>query len=128
MLMDLCLVVVTILILVPSSPNAPRPTSPMPHHFIIVDTDVVFHLPNSRLYHNQRNANISVSSATTLMCSSSWSREDLIKPLMWQPCLHVHCFFPTAFALYIYMGVIFFADDNVDQPLFVVDHFMIVSM
>ena len=32
---------------------------------------------------------------------------------------HLHC---------IYMGVIFFADDNVDQPLFVVDHFMIVSM
>ena len=28
----------------------------MPHHLIIVDTDVVFHRPNSRLYHNQRNA------------------------------------------------------------------------
>ena len=61
---------------------------------IIVDTDVVFHLPNSRLYHNQRNANIPVSSATTLMCSSSWSMENLIKPLMWQPCLHVG---PTLF-------------------------------
>ena len=42
--MDLCLVVITILISVPSSPNAPpppRPTSPMPHHLIIVGTDVV---------------------------------------------------------------------------------------
>ena len=101
MLMDLCLVVVTILISVPSSPNAPRPTSPMPHHLIVVDTDVVFPLPNSRLYHNQRDANIPVSSSTTLMCSSYWSMKYLIKPLMWQPCLHVHCFLPTAFALYI---------------------------
>ena len=75
-LMDLCLVVVTILICVPSSPNAPRATSPTPHHLIIVDTDVVFSLPNSRLYHRQRNANIPVSSATTLMCSSSWSMID----------------------------------------------------
>ena len=74
-LMDLCLVVVTIPISVPSSPHAPRPTSPMPHHLIIVDTDIVFHLPNSRLYHNQRHANIPVSSATTLMCSSSWTME-----------------------------------------------------
>ena len=77
----------------------------MTRHLIIVDTDVVLYLPNSRLYHNQRNANITVSSATTFMCSSSWSMEDLIKPLMWQPCLHVgpiHCFLPTAFALYIY--------------------------
>ena len=30
-------------------------------------------MPNSRLYHHQRNANIPVSSATTLMCSSYWS-------------------------------------------------------
>ena len=94
MLMNLCLVVVTILISVPSSPNAPRPTSPMPHHLIIVDTDVVFPLPNSRLYHNQRKANIPVSSATTLMCSSSCSMKDLIKPLMGQPCLHVCTLFP----------------------------------
>ena len=71
--MDLCLFVLTILIFVPSSPNAPRATSTMPHHLIIVDTDVVFPLPNSRLYHNQRNANIPVSSATPLMCSYSWS-------------------------------------------------------
>ena len=56
----------------------------MTHHLIIVDTDVVFHLPNS----------LPVSSATTLMCSSSLSMEDLIKPLMWQPCLHVG---PTLF-------------------------------
>ena len=84
-------------------PNAPRPTSQMPHHFIIVDTGVVFPLSNSRLYHVQRNANIPVSSATTLMCSSSWSMEDLIKSLMWQPCLHVHCLLPTAFALYIWL-------------------------
>ena len=90
MMMNLCLVVVTILISVTSSPNAPRPTSPMPHHLIIVDTDAVFPLPNSRLYHNQRNANIDVSSVTTFMFSSSWSIKDLIKPLMWQPCLHVH--------------------------------------
>ena len=90
MFMDLCLVVVTILIHVPLSPNAPMPTSPMPHHLIIVDTDVVLPLPNSRLYHNQRNANIPVSSATTLMGSSSWSMKDLIKPLMSQRCLHVH--------------------------------------
>ncbi len=105
--MDLCLVVVTILISVPASPNAPgRHHHAMPHHLIILDTDVVFPLPNSRLYHNQRNANIPVSSATTSMCSSSWSMKDLIKPLMWQPCLHVHCFLPTAFALYtcIYMS------------------------
>ena len=75
------------------------------------------------------NANIPVSSATTLMCSSPWSMSELIKPLMWQPCLHVHCFLPTAFALYIYiyMGVISIAGDNVDQLLFVVDPFMIVS-
>ena len=100
MLMDLCLVVVTILISVPSSPNAPRPTSPMPHHFIIVDTDV-FPLPNSRVYPNQRNASIPVSSAKILMRSSSWSMGDIIKPLMWQTCLHVHCFLPTSFALYM---------------------------
>ena len=67
MLMDLCLVVVTILISVSSSPNAPRPTSPMLHHLIIVHPDVVFHLPNSRLYHNQIKANMPVSSATTLI-------------------------------------------------------------
>ena len=83
MLMDLCLVVVTILISVPSSQNAFRPTSPMPHNLIIVDPDVVLPLPNSRLYHNQRNANIPMSSATSLMCSSSWSIQYLIKPLMW---------------------------------------------
>ena len=101
-LVDLCLVVVTILISVPSSPNASRPTSPMPRNLIIVDTDVVFPLPNSRLYHKQRNANIPVSPATTLMCSSSWSMKDLMRPLIWQPCLHMHCFLPTAFALYMY--------------------------
>ena len=93
---------------------------------------VVFPLPNSRLYHNQRNANIPVALATTLMCSSSWSMKYLIKPLMWQPCLHVHvhCFLPTAFALYMYatMRVILTADDNVGQLLFVVDLFMIVPM
>ena len=27
-----------------------------------------------------------VSSTTPLLCSSSWSMKDLIKPLMWQPC------------------------------------------
>ena len=32
------------------------------------------------------------------MCSSSWSMAELIKPFMWQPCLHMHCFLPTAFA------------------------------
>ena len=63
MLMDLCIVVKTILMSVPLSPNAPaRPTSPMPRHFIIVDTDVVFPLPNSRLCHHQRNANTCVIS------------------------------------------------------------------
>ena len=41
MLMDLCIVVNTILMSVPLSPNAStRPTSPMPRHFSIVD--VVF--------------------------------------------------------------------------------------
>ena len=44
MLMDLCLVVVTILISVPSSPNAPRPTSPMPHHLIIVDIYIYIYI------------------------------------------------------------------------------------
>ena len=40
--MDLCLVVVTILISVPSSPNAPgRRHRALPHQLIIVDTDVV---------------------------------------------------------------------------------------
>ena len=77
-MMYLYLIVVTILISDPWSPNAHRPTSRMPHNLIIVYTDVVFPLPNSRLYHNQRNSNIPVSSATTLMCSSSWSMEDLI--------------------------------------------------
>ena len=34
-------------------PKAPvRSTSPMPRHFIIVDPDVAFPLPNSRLCHN----------------------------------------------------------------------------
>ena len=45
--MDLCIVVVAILVSVPSSPSAPRPMSPMPHHLIIVDRDVLFPLPNS---------------------------------------------------------------------------------
>ena len=39
-------------------PKRPQPTSPMPHHLIIVDTDIVFPSPNSRRYYNQRNANI----------------------------------------------------------------------
>ena len=56
--MDLCIVVKTILMSVPLSQNAPaRPTSPIPRHFVIVETDVVFPLPNSRQRHNQRNAN-----------------------------------------------------------------------
>ena len=59
--MDSCIVVKTILMSVPWSPNAnTRPTSPMPRHFIIIDTGVVFPLPNSRLCHNQRNANTRV--------------------------------------------------------------------
>ena len=52
-LMALPPVVVTLLMSVPFSPCPLRSTSPMPHHFIIVDTAVVFHLPNSWLYHNQ---------------------------------------------------------------------------
>ena len=49
-LMNLCIVVKTILMSVPLSPNAPaRSTSPMNRHFIIVDIDVVLPLPNSRM-------------------------------------------------------------------------------
>ena len=52
--MDVCPVVVTVLMSVTLSPNAPKPTSPMPHNVIIVDAYLVFALPNSGLYHNQR--------------------------------------------------------------------------
>ena len=89
----------------------------MTHHLIIVDTDVVFHLPNSRLYHNQRNANIPVSSATTLMCSSSWSMEDLIDvatmfslhvgPILFPPPLHLHCI-RESFSLLMTMLISFY--------------------
>ena len=80
------------------------------HHLIIVDTDVVFHLPNSRLYHNQRNANITVSSATTFMCSSILvdgrfdQAVDVATMFTYRPYtvsspLHLHCIY-----IYIYVS------------------------
>ena len=94
-----------------------RPTSPMPHSLIIVDTDVVFPLPNSRLYHNQRNANIPVSSATTFMCSSSWSMKEFDQAVD-VATMFTCTLFPPHRICIVYMWVISIADDNVDQLLF----------
>ena len=104
-------------------PKRPRPTSPMHHqsHWIIVATYVVFLLPNSRLYHNQRNLNTpvlvderfdqAVDVATMFTCT-------LFSP-------HRIC---SVYRAYTVCESVSLLMTMLISMYFVVDHFMIVSI